>query len=105
MSLIVSAPKKKEKQSPYTYAWVRQENGLFGLVFKENVMYIWEEGGKWIMTATLGKEKFRGERKTLEDAAKAADRLLYKKFTHVWTVTDPRVIIDPWKGDLNLEEA
>ena len=27
-----------------------------------------------------------------------------KKFPHVWTVTDARAIIDPWRGDLNFEE-
>ena len=103
MSLIVGAPKKKEKESPYKYAWVREESGLMGLVFGDNVMYIWEEHGKWIMTATLGGKKFRGERGSLEDAAKAAERLLYKNFSNVWTQTDASAIINPWKGDLTYE--
>lgn len=104
MSLIVKSPPKKEKESPYKYAWVREESGLMGLVFGENVMYIWEERGKWHMTATLSGKKFRGERKTLEDAAKAADRLLYEKFPNVWTQTDASVTIRPWADDItNLE--
>jgi hypothetical protein len=102
MSLIVKAPTKKEKQSPYTYAWVRRESGLMTLVFDDNIMMLWEENGEWIITATLAGKKYRATRNTLEGAAKAADRLLYKNFPHVWTQTDARVIINPWKGDLNL---
>jgi hypothetical protein len=99
---IETAPRPSKKVSPYKHTWVRDDNGLLGLVFGENVMFIWEENGVWISTATLDGKKYRAERATLEDAAKAADRLLYKKFPHVWTVTDARGIIAPWKGDLCL---
>lgn len=103
MSLIVKAPAKKEKQSPYAYAWVKDERKFASLVFDQNVMYIWEEKGVWLATAIIDSKVYRAERKTLEDAAKAADRLLYKTYPHVWTKTDPRVIIGPWKGDLKCQ--
>jgi uncharacterized metal-binding protein len=111
MSLIVSTPKKKEKQSPYKHAWVRDDNGLYGLIIGEDVFFIWEARGGvwnkilWKMSASIGGKKYRGERPTLEEAAKASDRLLYKNLPHVWTVTDARAIIDPWRGDLNFEET
>jgi hypothetical protein len=97
---IETAPRASTKVSPYKHTWVRADNGLLSLVFGHNSMLIWEENGVWISTATLRGKKYRAERATLEYAAKAADRLLYKTFPHVWTVTDARVIIAPWKGDL-----
>jgi hypothetical protein len=101
MSLIVKEPAKKAKASPYTYAWVMADTGLLSLTFDENEMCLYEEAGLWIATATIDGKRYRAARQSLEDAAKAADRLLYKKFPHVWTQTDARAIISPWKGDLN----
>jgi hypothetical protein len=100
MSLIIKKPEPKPKQSPYKYAWTRVDNGPMNLVFDDSEMSIWEENGEWIAAATLGGKKYRTSRDTLEGAAKAADRLLYKNFPHVWTQTDARAIINPWKGDL-----
>lgn len=102
MSLIISAPKKKEKEPACKYAWTKDEKGVMRLVFDDNIMSIWEDHGRWVMTAFLDGHGYRGERETLEAAAKAADRLLYEKFKNVWTQTDAHVIIDPWKGDLPL---
>ena len=48
---------------------------------------------------SLGKVTMRSVRRW-KTAAKTVDRLLYKKFPHVWTVTNARAIIAPWKGDL-----
>ncbi len=59
----------------------------------------------WRIAVRINKIIQRTEQPTLEAAAKAADRLLYKHFPKEWTVTDPRVIIDSWKGDLTFEEA
>lgn len=102
MSLIVKAPAKKEKQSPYKYAWKKDECGRFVLEFEKNAFYIWEQAGVWTATAHIGGQNYHAKRPTLEAAAKAADRLLYKTFSHVWTQTDARVIISPWRGDLIL---
>lgn len=102
--MIVKQPEKKKPTPWAKYTWVREENGVFGLVIGEDVFFIWEEHGTWIMTAKIGDKHFRGERRTLEDAAKASDRLLYKNLPKVWTVTDARVIINPWRGDLNASD-
>lgn len=107
MSLIVKAPAKKEKQSPYSYAWKAIGTDCFQLDVPEKIkLRIWKHKEKkiWYIRARVGKENYYGERFNLESAAKACDRMLYKKFPHVWTVTDPRVIIDPWKGDLKFDE-
>ena len=109
MSLIVSAPKKKEKQSPYTYAWVSDSDvdsyslHIAGVITQR----IWVQDGVWCMRTTVynnGKSGFAGHRPTLEEAAKASERLLYKNFPHVWTVTDARAIMKSWKGDLRFDE-
>lgn len=65
-----------------------------------DAFYIWEQAGKWTATARINGKNYHAERDTLEDAAKAADRLLYKTMPKVWTVTDVRAIITPWKEDL-----
>jgi hypothetical protein len=107
MSLIVSAPKKKAKQSPYTYAWVLEPDGSFTLRAAALCLarlHLSELRPGWRIAAKMNGEVKRGDFESLEDAAKAVDRLLYKNFPHVWTVTDARVIVDPWRGDLNFEE-
>ena len=101
MSLIVKAPAKKEKQSPYTYAWKTVSENCFDLDVPEKIsMRIWKNKTVWNIRAFVGGQKYFGERYNLESAAKACDRMLYKKFPHIWTVTDPRVIIRPWSGDI-----
>lgn len=103
MSVIVTAPPKKPKVSAYKYAWARDDNGLFGLIIDTRaVLYIWQDGREWRMTAQFGDKKYNGTRSSLEGAAKAADRLLYKNLPKEWTITDARAIIRPWEGDLNL---
>lgn len=108
MSLIVKAPAKKEKQSPYSYTWKTIGENCFELDIEGKIkLRIWQMRGKtvWYIRARIGAQNFYGERYTLESAAKACDQMLYKKFPHVWTVTDARVIISPWKGELTFEEA
>lgn len=109
MSLIVSAPKKKEKQSPYTYAWVMDADvDNYSLRIVDVVTQrIWLQDGIWCMRTVFnnsvgGESVFTGQRQTLEEAAKASDRLLYKNFPKEWTVTDAHAIVDSWRGDLNL---
>jgi hypothetical protein len=105
MSLIVSAPKKKDKQSPYTYAWTKVKEDAFELQVPEKItMLIWRDGVIWHMRSLIGMQRFFGVRASLEDAAKAADHLLYKNFPQIWTVTDARAIMKSWKGDLRFEE-
>lgn len=105
MSLrITSPPKVSKKVSPYKHTWVLQPDGSFTLRVNETmvVMRVYEQKPKWHVVAVIAGKTYRAERETLEDASKAADLLLYKKFPKEWTVTDARVIIGSWKGDLNL---
>ena len=100
MSIIVKEPAKKAKASPYTYAWVKDANGRFILEVGVDTFYIWEQAGFWHATAHIAGQSYHSERPTLEEAAKAVDRLLYKKFPRVWTQTDARAIIRPWAGNI-----
>jgi hypothetical protein len=102
VSLIVKEPEKKKAASWAKYTWVKDDNGRFVLVVGVDTFYIWEQAGYWYATAHIDGQSYHAERPTLEEAAKAADRLLYKKLPKAWTVTDARGIISPWKGDLNL---
>ena len=104
MSIIVKEPEKKAKPSVYAHTWVKQDDNDFELHVEGTIMLrIWRTSAEtWSMIGCIGEKTYKGTRPSLEEAAKAADTLLYKKFPHVWTTTDARVIIAFWKGDLNL---
>jgi hypothetical protein len=104
LSLIVKAPEKKKPTPWAKYTWIKDANGRYQLVVGVDTFYIWEQAGIWTATAHIDGQSYHAERPTFEEAAKAADRLLYKKLPKAWTVTDARAII-AWKGDLNFEEA
>jgi hypothetical protein len=100
--LIVKAPAKKEKQSLYKYAWIRESDGVFGLIVNDNTFFIGEENGTWTAIALINNKRHRAVRSTLEEAFKASDRLLYKNFPKEWTMTDASAIMASWREDLNL---
>ena len=106
MSIIVKEPEKKAKPSIYAHTWVKKDDNDFELHVEGTIMLrIWRTSAEtWSMLGRIGEKTYKGTRPSLEEAAKAADRLLYKKFPHVWTTTDARAIIAPWRGDLHFDQ-
>ena len=104
MSIIVKEPerKKKDPTSWAKYTWVEGPTGYTLRVEDRFLARIYEDAGLWKTAIKTVEEIDRANHSDLETAAKYVDRLLYKKFPHVWTVTNARCIISPWKGDLNL---
>lgn len=104
MPLLLSVPEKVSKKvSPYKHTWIQETDGSYtirvGVLF---LARLYQFNDLWRMAVRVNGKTYRGERPTLEDAAKAVDRLLYKNLPKEWTVTDARCIIGPWRGDLNL---
>ena len=103
MSIIVKEPAKKAKPSIYAYTWNTELDGSFTLrVERRFLARIYEDAGLWKTAIKTVDELDRANHSDQETAVKYVDRKLYKKFPHVWTTTDARCIIRPWKGDLNL---
>jgi hypothetical protein len=103
VSLIVKEPEKKKPTPWAKYTWVLDADGSFTIrVDKDFLARIYEDKklGCWRVAVRLRDGVQRTEHQDLEAAAKFADTLLYKIVPKVWTVTDARVIIAPWKGDL-----
>lgn len=105
MSLIVKQPEKKKPTPWALYTWTKKDENDFELRVEGSItMRVYKHADGWEMVACTAEQKtYRGTRPTLEDAAKAVDRLLYKTNPRAWTVTDARAIM-PWKGDLNFED-
>ena len=104
MSLIVKEPerKKKDATSWAKYTWVDGPDGFTLRVANEFLARVYEDKklGLWKTAIKTVEGIDRADHSDLETAVKYVDRLLYKKFPHVWTVTNARIIIAPWKGDL-----
>ena len=101
MSIIVKEPEKKAKPSIYAYTWVEELTGGFTLRVEQRFLArIYEDAGLWKTAVKIGEVIDRANHSDQETAVKYVDRMLYKKFPHVWTTTDARVIIAAWKGDL-----
>ena len=103
MSIIVKEPERKKKDpvSWAKYTWVEELTGGFTLRVEQRFLArIYEDAGLWKTAVKIGEVIDRANHSDQETAVKYVDRMLYKKFPHVWTTTDARGIIAPWKGDL-----
>jgi hypothetical protein len=106
MSLIVKEPEKKKPTPWAKFAWIKASEDNFTLrVGYEFLARIYKDAGLWKSAVMTKSGVDRVEHPDLETAAKYVDAFLYKKFPRVWTITDARVILTPWKGDLTFEEA
>jgi hypothetical protein len=108
MSLIVKEPERKKPTPWAKYTWVKESEDNFILRVESDFLariYKDEKLGLWKTAIRLKDRIDRANHSDLETAAKFADTLLYKIVPKVWTVTDARIIIAPWKGDLTFEEA
>lgn len=108
MSIKIDVPVKPPKPSPYKHAWVKVAENDFHFVVEGCITQrIWYDAAEdlWFMSCSAKGKTYKGTRATLEEAAKASDRLTYKNFPHIWTVTDARAIIDSWKGVLKFNET
>lgn len=105
MTLIVKEPerKKKDPTSWAKYTWTLTEQGYILRVDSDFLARVYQDGAIWRTAIRTKAGVERDEHKNLEAAAKFADHRLYKCFPHVWTVTNARVIIAPWKGDLTCQ--
>lgn len=54
----------------------------------------------WQMEVRINGHKYKGTRPTLEEAFKAADRLIYEKAKDVWLQSRCGAVIAPWVGNL-----
>jgi hypothetical protein len=105
MSIVVKAPAKKAKTVWWKHEWTTETGkaGVYFLVIDGLFAATIQSGGSgWLMTVTVDGVHYSGQRATLEEAAKAVDRLLYKNLPHEWTLTNANAIM-PWKGDLTFE--
>ena len=104
MSLIVKEPEKKKPTPWAKYTWVQESENNYTLrVGGEFLARIYKDASDWRTAIKMDTGIVRDTHFSLEDAAKFADRKLYKALPKVWTVTDVRVIITPWKGDLTCQ--
>jgi hypothetical protein len=55
----------------------------------------------WQMRVRIDKQWYAGTRTSLEEAFKAADRLIYLKAKDVWLKSKCTAAIAPWVGNLN----
>jgi len=106
MSIIVKEPEKKKPTPWAKYTWVKASENNYTLRVAEGFLArIYADEGLWRTAIKTSAGIVRDTHFTLEDAAKFADRKLYKALPKVWTQTDVRAIISLWKGDLTFEEA
>ena len=108
MSIIVKEPerKKKDPTSWAKYTWIEESPDNFTLRVEDRFLArIYKDAalGFWKTAIKTELDIDRANHTDLETAVKYTDRLLYKKFPHVWTVTNARVILAPWKGDLDCQ--
>ena len=108
MSIVVKAPAKKAKAVWWKHEWVKDDgvyclliDGRFEATITPASLCDADPHG-WFMTVTMDGKRHSGQRATLEEAAKAVDRLLYKNLPREWTLTNANAIM-PWKGDLTFE--
>jgi len=107
MSIIVKEPEKKKPTPWATYTWVKESDDNYTLrvdsTFLARIYRDMKVPEVWKSAVKLKDDIDRVNHSDLETAAKYVDRLLYKRVPGAWTKTDARVIIAPWKGDLDCQ--
>jgi hypothetical protein len=58
--------------------------------------------GHWHMVVHVGAKHYYGNRPTLEEAAKATNKLMHDKANEAWSGSHWGVVLAPWQGDLNV---
>jgi hypothetical protein len=54
------------------------------------------------MILSVGRKRYVGLRPTLEEAAKATNKLMHDKANEAWSGSRWGVVLAPWEGDLNV---
>jgi hypothetical protein len=60
------------------------------------------ENNVWKMLIVIDKQRYTGERPTLEEAFKVTDKLIFQKAKQAWLNSDCKAVIAPWQGDLDI---
>lgn len=93
-------PKAKSLFSvPDPLSWYPLESGFALECFNVSAR-LQPRGAVWEMLVVVSGQRYTGQRPTLEDAFKAADRLIYEKAKDVWLQSKCTAAIAPWVGTL-----
>jgi len=68
----------------------------------EPIASIVPDRGAWEATVHADGKRYVGIRPSLEEAFKAAARLLFKLRKEVWLKMNSQTVMERWQGDLNL---
>jgi hypothetical protein len=106
--VVRKQPRKRRTQTladkgiggPALYAWQTMLDSYIFHPSDDCDVLLTERGGSWHMNVTINKQKWHGERATLEEAFKATANLLYMHAKDFWLKMDTRAVTAPWAHEL-----